>query len=247
MGFFDNLFGRNRRRRIELEAPKTLNHVDFQDVEGNRFKLNAPDDYNIFDRSELSSNTQRNVSEASRGISQVLRELSEASAASRTRETETRQLRIFSPLRNEINASTDAQMAQVRSNAARRFGGSLNSTFSASALGEVAKARLSALESAYNSSYNSALNELSSLDEARALRFNVLSNYLNTLQARKDRYTLAGFDAIRASKLSKQQTLQGMQASLQREGFRVGEIDLGSELSQAISLVGSVKGLNFLL
>jgi hypothetical protein len=198
MGLFDSLFGK-KKKSTPIEAPKAIDLVSFRDAQGNTYSLRNRGDTQIVDESVLSPETQSQVNVAQKGVSTLLQELGESNTQ-RQLNLDKRQQELYKPLADEITRLLDGQSAQLRSQEAKRFGGALNSTFSATALGGVATTRLRALESAYAGTYSSALSEMLSLDNARETRFSTLQRYLDTVEDRKQRYTLAGLNSLEASR-----------------------------------------------
>jgi hypothetical protein len=198
MGLFDSLFGKKKKGNT-IEAPKVLDLVSFRDAQGNTYSIRNKGDTQFVDESVLSAETQGQVNVAQKGVSTLLQELGESNAQRQTN-LDKRQQELYKPLADEITRLLDGQSAQLRSQESKRFGGALNSTFSATALGGVATTRLRALESAYAGTYSSALNEMLSLDGARESRFSSLQRYLDTVEDRKQRYTLAGLNSLEASR-----------------------------------------------
>lgn len=214
MGFFDKLFGRNKNasNRIQTtgaELPKALSQVTLQDSLGNLYTVHASETA-ITENYSPNLETQQQVRLAQAGLHNTLQDLSQ-SDAQRLARVEERKNSLFQGLKSSINTTADAQRARLKSEAAKRFGGVLNSSFSALGLQGLAQARLQALESAYSGSLSLALQEQDTQDASRERRFRILNTYLDGIEERKRYYSSAGFNAIVNSKLARQNALQRLQ------------------------------------
>ena len=207
MGLFNSLF-KKKKKSEALDAQPSLQSVDFQDVLGNQYRIRDTG-AGIVDESILTGETQSQLSVAQKGLGTLLQEMA-LTQSQRQAEVSNRQKELYDPLAKDINRQANEESSQLRSREAKRFGGALNSTFSANALASLSDVRIRALESASSGSFSNALKELLDADQSRSLRFDTLSGFLDNAEARKQRYTLAGFDAIQQSKISRQQALQGL-------------------------------------
>jgi hypothetical protein len=203
--FWNKLFGKKKNK--PLEAPRVLDTVSLKDAFGNQYILRAQGETQFVDETRLAPETQSQVNVAQQGVSGLLQELGETQAQ-RQAGLDKRQQELYAPLANEISRLLDGQAAEVRSQQARRFGGSLNSTFGAMAMGGMATTRLRALESAHAGTYSTAMQEMLNLDQSRQQRFSALNHYLDTVEDRKQRYTMAGLNALQQARNLRQTALQ---------------------------------------
>jgi len=221
MASFMDLFKRKKKKQAVDES---LKYVSFKDSLGNQYSVRDTGT-SIVDESVLTGETQAQLSIAQKGLGTLLQEM--ALIQSQRQEGVTnRQKELYAPLASDINRSINDASSQLRSREAKRFGGALNSTFSATALGSLNDTRLRALDSAYSGSFTNALKELTDADQSRSVRFSALAGFLDDSETRKERYTLAGFNAIQQSKFSRQQALQNLNNSLSKSKTQ------GSLLSQ---------------
>ncbi len=234
MASFFSLFKRKKKQQVD----ESLKFVSLKDSLGNQYSVRDTGT-SIVDESTLTGETQAQLSIAQKGLGTLLQEMA-LTQSQRQEGVSNRQKELYEPLAGDINRSINDASSQLRSREAKRFGGALNSTFSATALGSLNDTRLRALESAYSGSFTNALKELTDADQSRSVRFSALAGFLDDSESRKQRYTLAGFDAIQQSKFSRQQALQNLSNSLSKsksQGAGVSQQDMES-IAKAIASSG---------
>jgi hypothetical protein len=227
MASFMNLFKRKKKKTEE-----SLKYVSLKDSLGNEYSVRDTG-AGLVDESTLTGETQAQLSIAQKGLGTLLQEMA-LTQSQRQEGVSNRQKELYDPLASDINRSMNEASGQLRSREAKRFGGALNSTFSAIALGSLNETRLRALESAYLGSFTNALKELTDADASRSVRFNALAGFLDDSETRKQRYTLAGFNAIQQSKFSRQQALQNLNNSLSKAKSK-GSGDVSQQDIEAIA------------
>ena len=210
MASFMDLF----KRRKKSSNDEALKYVSLKDSLGNQYSVRDTGN-GIVDESILTGETQAQLSIAQKGLGTLLQEMA-LTQSQRQQELSNRQKELYDPLAGDINRSMNEASSQLRSREAKRFGGALNSTFSATALGSLSETRLRALDSAYSGSFTNALKELTDADQSRSVRFSALTGFLDDSETRKQRYTLAGFNASQQSRYSRQQALQNLNNSISK-------------------------------
>lgn len=236
MGLFSRLF---RKKSRQDDQTPSLQFVSLKDSLGNVYKVRDTGS-GIVDESVLTDETQSQLSIAEKGLGNLLQEMATSQEQRQAFLTQ-RQKELYTPLASEIGSLLNQESSTLRSREAKRFGGALNSTFSANALGSLVDSRTRALESAYSGSFTNALKELLDLDQSRSIRFNTLANFLEDAESRKQRYTLAGFDAIQQSRLSRQQALQSLTQKQSSSKNKTGLNLSADDLEKIASTLGNFQ------
>lgn len=173
------LFGGGGRKSSAPPPPSPLSTLEIRLPGGDRITQKV-DDGNLVIQPVLSAFNRRELSRNQKRLSQLSQELVSTPSQEAKRIAQSQQA-FFEKLRRSINESANLSTSKTQSDLAKRFGGSLNTTFGNDLLARIEKNRLGAITDAQADASLYGQELFNTAQQSRMQKIQLLQGQLNSI------------------------------------------------------------------